>query len=146
MDVLMLKERRVTLPSGATQTFPAGWSGDVPDLEARQWVEEGAAERLSPAAPVAAPFTPRQAAILAGAADEIERQAQAQNAPDLTVDPDEQGGEIDLNAMTDEQLDHVGEQLGIKRGRKSRERFIESIERKAKQLDAADAAADAAHS
>lgn len=140
----MKEERRVTLPSGAIQTFPVGWSGEAPDLEARQWIEDGAAERLSPAAPVAAPFTPRQAAILAGAADEIDRQAQQQQVSELTVDPDEQGGEIDLNAMTDEQLEHVGEQLGIKRGRKSRERFIEAIERKAQQLDAAEAAADAA--
>lgn len=44
MEVRILKPGCTrTLPSGAEQSYPVNWSGDVPDANARKWIAEGKA-------------------------------------------------------------------------------------------------------
>lgn len=142
MQIHLHETREWPTPSGAMQQFPAGWSGDVPDAAAAKWISEGVAERIA-APPVAGALTPRQTAILARAADEIEALAGQQGAP-VGDDADDDGGEVDLNAMTDDELRLTAESLGIKPGRKSRAKLIEAIEAAVAQTEAAGAAHDAA--
>ncbi len=73
MDVQMIEKRSVQLASGATHTFPAGWTGQVPNDIAAQWIGEGAA--VSVLGNSAQGFTPEQHAILALVADETLRLA-----------------------------------------------------------------------
>lgn len=153
MDILLHEARTVVLPSGARQTYPAGWTGDAPDAAAREWIGEGVAVRLGPSPVAAGALTPKQTAILAAAANEIEKAQVAATAAatapasDGTSEgaPDDDGmGEVDLEAMSDEQLAAIAADLGITPGRRTRARLIDAIAKKAAQLDAAEAAAAAA--
>lgn len=68
MEIRLKQKREIELPSGAVQTYPAGWTGPVDDVIAMHWIGEGAADPLSPGAVV---FSNAQAAVLAAAADQI---------------------------------------------------------------------------
>jgi hypothetical protein len=148
MDILLREARAVTLPSGARQTYPAGWTGDAPEAAARAWIDEGVAVRLGPSPVAAAALTPKQTAILAAAANEIEKAQIAATAAATAPVSDGTGegatDEVDLEAMSDDQLAAVAADLGITPGRRSRARLIDAIAKKAAQLDAAEAAAAAA--
>lgn len=112
----MIEKRSVPLASGATQTFPAGWTGNVPNECGAQWVAEGAAVPLLGAS--AQSFTPEQHAVLAYAADHAlaiaaEQQAAEQNgtadasgdSDDLTDElPDGSDDEISLDELTKAEL------------------------------------------
>lgn len=152
MDILLHEARTVMLPSGARQTYPAGWTGNAPDDAAREWIGEGVAVRLGPSPVAAGALTPKQTAILAAAANEIEKAqiAATAAATAAATSPISDGtgegvtDEVDLEAMSDEQLAAIAADLGITPGRRSRARLIDAIAKKAAQLDAAEAAAAAA--
>lgn len=98
----MIEKRDVPLASGAKQTFPAGWSGNVPNELGAQWIAEGAAVPVLGAS--AQSFTPEQHAVLAMAADQALAMAAAQQADGNATDGAAGGeggggdGEADANA------------------------------------------------
>lgn len=47
MDIKCLDACKQELGPGMFQTYPKGWSGDVPDKIALKWIREGKAARLS---------------------------------------------------------------------------------------------------
>lgn len=102
----MIEKRSVPLASGAMQTFPAGWTGNVPNECGAQWVAEGAAVPLLGAS--AQSFTPEQHAVLAYAADQAlaiaaEQQAAAQSdAVDASADAGDELTEELPNASDDD--------------------------------------------
>jgi len=111
MDVQMIEKRDVPLASGAKQTFPAGWSGNVPNEIGAQWVAEGAAVPVLGAS--AQSFTPEQHAILALVADETLRMAEQQTLQGTdggaaTGGPEQpaadEGGELQLADLTKAEL------------------------------------------
>lgn len=155
MDITLTEARKVKLPSGAVQMYPAGWSGEVPSAHARQWIEEGVA--MANAAPVrAGHFTADQTAILAAAADEILSAARAaadgedgadgteeeggadddDTADGVVAAVDDDGEIVDLSMKSDDELRAIAEGLGISPGRKKRETLIATIEAKAAELQA----------
>lgn len=68
MEIRMKAPGSFNLPSGAVQTCPENWTGEVPEETAAYFVNQGLAEII--ADPGTALFTPEQAAVLAAAADQ----------------------------------------------------------------------------
>lgn len=100
MRVKTLKVRTLRLDAINTKSWPAGWSGDVPDELAAMWIAEGAAvagEPVQVTKPVE--FTVDQAAVLAAAANEILKAAAVAGQEDAgdpdEGDPDEDDGDAD---------------------------------------------------
>lgn len=58
----------IELPSGAKQTYPVGWSGDVDDVVAATWCGDGRARYV---AGTVAGLNEAQTAVLAAVADNI---------------------------------------------------------------------------
>lgn len=81
MEVRFLKEHEIKLSGTISRRFPAGWSGEIGDVEAAELARDGIVEALAPAAgsppPLAQQFNAAQASVLAAAADEILSQAAA---------------------------------------------------------------------
>lgn len=139
MDVQMIEKRSVPLASGATQTYPAGWSGSVPTEFGAQWVAEGAAIPLLGAS--AHGFTPEQHAVLAYAADQAlaiaaEQQAAAESGAvddsaaagdDLTEElPTVSEDDISLDELTKAELLELADGIeGADKMRKSE--LVEAI-------------------
>lgn len=126
MEIEMLADREIKLPSGAKQVFKAGWSGDAPDADAARWVGEGAARRVASAPAAAVALTPRQTAILARAADQIDAM---QNGAAAAVpasddgetgeagepgDDGDDGEEVDLTTKSLPELRDLATRLGVK--------------------------------
>lgn len=106
MEVLILKPGcKRKLPSGAEQSYPVAWSGDVPHEAAAGWIAEGKAERLAGAS--FSGLTAEETQVLKVAAQHalgIVAQHQANEADaGETIDPET--GEI----ITSEDLDESGE-------------------------------------
>jgi len=138
MEIELHEAREWPLPSGAVQKFPAGWSGLAPAAAAAKWIAEGAARAIV-GEPVQGALTPRQQAVLARAADEIDRlnQQTAGAADGVPLDGSE---EVDLTKLSDEQLRAIATQLGIKLTRKlaKRDALIAAIVDKAQPQPSCD--------
>ena len=52
MDIICIDVCKRELSPGVTQSYPKGWSGEVPDKIALKWIREGKAARLTAATAV----------------------------------------------------------------------------------------------
>lgn len=134
MDVTILKPGcTIPLASGAEESYPVKWSGNVPDHYGETWIAEGKAERVAGAQAFPG-FTEDEAFVLKAAAQQAIAVANAA-AEGLTVDP-ETGEVVDaentgeaarkqspaevLASMTFEEIKALAEQNGIKTNRVGR--------------------------
>jgi len=101
MEIQTSAECKRTLPSGAVQVYPAGWTGDVDEATARGWIADGKAVHVLPAT---AALTVAQTVVLAAAADEIIKQAQQ---------PADEPAPIVLDDLTLTELKQVAESVGL---------------------------------
>jgi hypothetical protein len=120
MRIKLLTAKTAVLDKLNSQTWPAGWAGDIADDIVKSW--PAADYEILPVAPVApvpgvipaAALTPKQVAILAAAADDAERMvASGEGIVEPTVEPVVETDEVDLNAMTATELRAVAKQVGI---------------------------------
>lgn len=100
------------LPSGATRRYPLGWSGHVADEVGAAWVTAGKARQLDEA-PAPVEFTSEEASVLKAAAAEALAAVSPGAIIEPTVEPVVETDEVDLNAMTANELRAVAKQVGI---------------------------------
>lgn len=113
MDIILVEKREIKLPSGAVVSYPAGWSGAVPDEYGAAWVAEGAAQYTGVEIPPA--LTPQQTQVLAAVANEIIEEATGvapmQKIGELTED--EQTTAFTLDDLTFDELLAVAAEVGV---------------------------------
>ena len=128
MEVRMLNSCEVRLRSGATQTFPKDWIGEVSDEIAANWIDAGDAE---PAVVDSDEFTAGEKRILKRAAQQI---ADTQNRGS-------ESQEVDLDGLNDDELRGVAEQYQVKTTHNmKRETIITKILAAAEAADSSDTA------
>lgn len=108
MDVLIIEKRAIKLPSGAVVTYPAGWSGAVPDEHGAAWVAEGAAQALG-SEQLPTTLTAQQTAVLGALANDILAEVGAGGA----TGDDDGDASFALADLTLEELRAVAAEVGV---------------------------------
>lgn len=139
MEIEAIEKCERPMPSGATQSYPAGWKGDVPEPWASQFITAGKARALMPAAGA---FTAEETLALKAVASGVLEAHAAATAGQPEPDGDT-GEPIKLADLSLEELRAIGVELEIKgAARMSKAKIIAAIEQM--QADAADPVAVAA--
>jgi hypothetical protein len=121
MEIQCLKACKRKMASGAEQTYPEGWSGDVPDADAKRFIAEGRAHALAGGA--SSELTAEETAVLKAAAQQaLAATLAGGQSGGETVDPET--GEISdegsqdpadvLASMTRKELDALAKQNNVK--------------------------------
>lgn len=133
MYVTMLEEAEAQVSPIASRTYPKGWSGEIRDDIARDWIEK---RKCIPAADPSAKFSPSETVVLKAAAGQIMEQSQAAEVERMRAD---------LEAMTVAELRQIAADHGVTLPAKSLKAdivaaLIEDAKAKAAAMQAAAAA------